>query len=300
MEPQRMSARERYERGQVLKQAKMYYGAVDDFRYAARDPQYAGKALAQLGLCFLTMKRHEDAITAFRQALTAPTLTSEDIVHLLYLVGKTLESLGRYAEALETYNRVRQEDAEFRDVTARIEHLCAGGRGPMRPSLLVRQFRAGDLLRLPALFLQSWNSFGRSSEKQPSGRERSSRSARQASSPLVSSGRPVMMRRGPMIKRRHTRVAIQCRSQFASRSQTVAGEGEIKDLSPGGCRVTSAIVVPIGTELVFWIFPQNELHPFTIEGATVRWRHAQEFGLAFTNIPSGVQRQIAQLCANPM
>ena len=60
MEPQ-MSARERYERGQMLKQMKMYDRALDDFRHAARDPLYAGKAYAQLALCFRAMGRHEDA-----------------------------------------------------------------------------------------------------------------------------------------------------------------------------------------------------------------------------------------------
>jgi hypothetical protein len=44
------------------------------------------------------------------------------------------------------------------------------------------------------------------------------------------------------------------------------------------------------------IFPQNEDNPFIIEGATVRWISSREFGLAFTKVRPGVQRQIAQLC----
>jgi hypothetical protein len=103
-----------------------------------------------------------------------------------------------------------------------------------------------------------------------------------------------------MVMRQHARVAIQGRSQFSSKSQRIIGIGKLRDLSPGGCRVTSSIVVPVGAELLCWIFPQNEVHPFTIEGATVRWSHAKEFGLAFTNIQPGVERQIAQLCAHPM
>jgi tetratricopeptide (TPR) repeat protein len=89
MEPQ-MSARERYERGQLLRQIKMYDQALDDFRHAARDPQYAGKAHAQLALCFRAMSRHEDAAAAFREALTAPTFSSEETVHLLHLFGTDL------------------------------------------------------------------------------------------------------------------------------------------------------------------------------------------------------------------
>jgi len=36
-----------------------------------------------------------------------------------------------------------------------------------------------------------------------------------------------------------------------------------------------------------------------IVGATVRWSHAQEFGLAFAQLSPQVERQIARLCANP-
>ena len=110
----------------------------------------------------------------------------------------------------------------------------------------------------------------------------------------------MMARQSSMVMRQHVRVAIQGRSQFSSKSQKMAGEGQLRDLSPGGCRVTSSILVPVGTELVCWIFPHNNVHPVAIEGATVRWSHAQEFGLAFTHIQPAAQRQLAQLCANPI
>ena len=305
----RMSAGDLYERGRVLKHANMYDEAVDDFQHAARVQQYAGQAQAQLALCFRAMGRHEEAAEAFRQALESSTFSSTENLHMLYLLGQTLESLGRYAEALEAYGWVRQEDAGFQDVASRIKHLCAGGRGPVPQSLLVRQFRVGDLLkmcghlrRLSLSLLEQT----RQALTQSTGNDRPGRNAPQEvtpprrSNPLVSAGRPVMARRSPMVKRQHARVAIQCRSRFSSKSQRVAGLGQLRDLSPGGCRVTSSSVVPVGAELECWIFPQNEVHPFTIEGATVRWSHAQEFGLAFTNVHPGVQRQIAQLCANPM
>jgi hypothetical protein len=94
-------------------------------------------------------------------------------------------------------------------------------------------------------------------------------------------------------------VGVRCRSQFASNSETLAGEGELQDLSPGGCRLKSSVAVPVGAKLVCWIFPHNGLEPLTIDGATVRWSHAQEFGLAFAQLSPQVERQIARLCANP-
>ncbi len=58
----------------------------------------------------------------------------------------------------------------------------------------------------------------------------------------------------------------------------------------------SLVVVPVGAEFECCIFSQDAGNPFTIEGATVRWSRPQEFGLAFTKVRPGVQRQITLLC----
>ena len=91
-------------------------------------------------------------------------------------------------------------------------------------------------------------------------------------------------------------IFVRLRSQFLSKTWKVACEGELRDISQWGCRVSSLVRVPVGTELECSIFPHNEMHPFTVDQATVRWSRLQEFGLAFTNVRPGVQRQIAQLC----
>ena len=305
----RMSARERYERGRVLKHANMYDEAIDDFQNAAEVPEYAAQAQAQLALCFRAMGRHEEAVASFRYALESSTCSAIENLQMLYLLGQSLESLGRYAEALEAYGWVRQEDAGFRDVASRIKHLCAGGRGPVSQSLLVRQFRVGDLLTKYGHLKQRSLSLLEQTRQvltQPTGNARPVRSTRHEvtsgrdTNPAVSASRPMMARRSSMVMRQYVRVAIQGRSQFSSKSQKVAGEGQLRDLSPGGCRVMSSSLVPVGAELECWIFLQNDVHPVAIEGATVRWSHAQEFGLAFTSVQPAAQRQLAQLCANPM
>ena len=76
----------------------------------------------------------------------------------------------------------------------------------------------------------------------------------------------------------------------------VGGEGELRDLSPWGCRMTSTVAVPVGAQVQCCIFPKGRGNPYIIEGATVRWISRQEFGLAFTKVHPGVQQQIAQLC----
>ena len=69
---EQISSLHRYERGLVLKQVQIFDKAIEEFQHAATDPQYAGKAHVQIGLCLRSAGRYEEAIAAFRQALTWP------------------------------------------------------------------------------------------------------------------------------------------------------------------------------------------------------------------------------------
>lgn len=124
-----MSARERFERGRTLRQARMYDQALVELRNATQDPSYAGQARTQIGLCLRAMGRYEDAVAALQQALHSPNLTPDEYIHVLYLLGQCLESLGRYAEAIEAYNWVRHENAAFLDVQSRIKKICGVRNG---------------------------------------------------------------------------------------------------------------------------------------------------------------------------
>lgn len=301
----RMSARDLYERGRMLRQAKMYERALADLGCATQDPYYAGKAHTQVALCFRALGRHGEAAAELQKALESPSLSPNEHLHVLYLLGQTLESLGRHAEALEAYGWVRQADGGFLDVDNRIKQLC-GSRGGA--SFLTRSFRSANLLGIcrylqrQSLSLLNWSPQATSSSQAKQKLSRNDRRettvAQPRPAPLAASGRPAIIQRNPLVQRRHKRVGVRCRSQFAASSQTLAGEGELRDLSPGGCRLKSAVAVPVGAKLVCWIFPLNGVEPVTIEGAIVRWSHAQEFGLAFAQLPPQVERQIARICAN--
>lgn len=290
------SAHDHYERGRVLKHAQMFDQAREEFQHVAGDPQYAGNAHLQIALCLLATGRYDEAVEAFRQALEVGMFSSKEKAHILYVLGQTLESLGRYAEALEAYGWTRKEVPGFQDVAQRIQHLLAGGRGLLPRRRPASRSVVGDMLRLGgqltpqvlSLLGQAWTSFGQYADKlgHPSG-ERELTPTR--CSPPASRDRK-------RDTRRHVRVAVRLQSHFSSKGRRVAGEGELRDLSPGGCRVTSLVAVPVGAELECCIFSQDAGNPFTIDGATVRWSRPQEFGLAFTKVRPGVQRQISQLC----
>ena len=305
------SAAKHYERGRVLKHAQTFDQAREEFQHVASDPQYAGNAHVQIALCLLATERYDEAVVAYRQALEVGTFSSKEKAHILYLLGKTLESLGRYAEALEAYGWTRNEDPGFQDVAQRIKHLLAGGRGllprrrPAFPSVVGDMLRLGEQLTPQVLSLlgQAWTSFGQYAERLVTrGDQKQSPSFRDIGHPIgqreltPTRCSPLASRNRKRDTRRHVRVAVRLQSHFSSKGRTVAGEGELRDLSPGGCRVTSPVAVPVGVELECCIFSQDAGNPFTIDGATVRWSRPQEFGLAFTKVRPGVQRQIALLC----
>ena len=117
---------ESYERGLALRKAGLFKQAIDQFEKATNDPAFALKAYAQMGLSNKSCDRYEEAVIAFRKALKSPGASTKEIVQILYVLGRTLESLGRIAEALEAYRWLRREDSLFRDVGERIDSLSTG------------------------------------------------------------------------------------------------------------------------------------------------------------------------------
>ena len=304
------SAHDHYERGRTLKRAQMFDQAREEFQYVANDPEYAGNAHVQIALCLLATGRYDDAVEVFRQALEVGTYSSSEKAHILYMLGKTLEALGRVAEALEAYGWTRKEVPGFQDVAQRIKHLLAGGRGSLPRRRSASRSVVGDMLKLGgqltpqvlSLLGQTWTTLGQYVDRLGTQRDDQQQSPSDVGHPngehplTPMRGGPPASRDRKSNTRRHVRVAVRLQSHFSSKGRKVAGEGELRDLSPGGCRVTSLVAVPVGAELECCILSQDAGNPFTIEGATVRWSRPQEFGLAFTKVRPGVQRQIAQLC----
>ena len=121
--PMTPDGHESYERGTALKNVGLFRQAAEHFEKAAQDPAYALKGFAQMGLSLKQNGKLEEAAVAFRRALQVPSTSSKEQVQILYLLGRTLESLGRMPEALESYRWLRREAPQYRDVAMRIESL---------------------------------------------------------------------------------------------------------------------------------------------------------------------------------
>ena len=146
-----VSPAERYERGLALKRAGQHKAAIAQLEMAVVDPTLALKAHAQIGLCSKMIGRLEDAVAAFRNALSAPGGSSKETVQILYVLGRTLESLGRVADTLEAYRWIRREEPDYRDVADRIEQLSA-----RRPATAVKKSSPEELQRT-SYARKSWN-----------------------------------------------------------------------------------------------------------------------------------------------
>jgi tetratricopeptide (TPR) repeat protein len=304
-----ISGADYYERGQLLKKVQIFDMALTQFQQATKDPKQAAKAFAQMGLCLKALGREDEAVTAFRQALAAGSFSTIERVHIQYLLAQTLESLDREFEALVVYRRIRREYPNFQDVDARIQDLSSGKLRSHRR--LTRQ--GGNVARLwehfkpqlTSLLEQAWQRLARYGDMLETPRsvtnmlscvherahlENSAKGCRSSASSdrWVSTPRTVE-------RRCQDRVAVQMLSQFFSKAHTAAGEGEVRDLSPSGCRITSPLRVPLGTAVECWIYPQDG-HPFAVDEATVQWLGHREFGLRFSNVRLGVQRQITGMC----
>lgn len=302
----RMAAEACYERGLVMKQMRMFNAAIESFQKAALEPSYAGKAHVQVALCLKAAGQQEAAVTAFRQAAADPALSPDERRHIFYHLGRTLESLGRYAESLEAYGRVRKEDPGFQDVVRRIKHLSSGKRGPVPQSSGSWQAWMKTTLKpqMVALFEQTghwWNGQTVSSTNERTKRNDHA-NVRGSMSPCPRPGGSASGRVQPGFRkqtiehRQHVRVPVRLNSYFTVKGRTVGGKGELRDLSPWGCRVVSSTAFPVGADLQCCIYPQNATTAFIIEGATVRWIGPKEFGLSFTSVRPIVQQQIAELC----
>ncbi len=114
---------EDYARAMVLKEEGRLREAVERFHSAARDKSMWFKVYSQVGLCYVKMKEHHAAIQAFRTALEDPTVLQQDTLDVLYVLGRSLESVGRAGQALEVYQHINHVTPTFRDVANRLLEL---------------------------------------------------------------------------------------------------------------------------------------------------------------------------------
>ena len=114
---------EDYAQAMNLKEQGRLEEAVEMFHSAARDKSIWFKAYSQVGFCYVKMKEYRAAIQAFHAALDDPTAGQQDMLDVLYALGRSLESIGKAGQAADVYHRINQSAPTYRDVANRLREL---------------------------------------------------------------------------------------------------------------------------------------------------------------------------------
>jgi tetratricopeptide (TPR) repeat protein len=112
-----------YDLGVAFKEMGLLDEAIAEFQKALKAPSNRLPTYEALGQCFLEKEQHGIALTVLARALHEKGHTDDDLVGLLYLLGRAAEALHRNEEALSYYQRVFVVDIEFRDIAERISEL---------------------------------------------------------------------------------------------------------------------------------------------------------------------------------
>jgi hypothetical protein len=95
-------------------------------------------------------------------------------------------------------------------------------------------------------------------------------------------------------RRATPRLRVQFRTTFAV-SSTLEGTGIMLDLSTGGCRIESPVIVEAGVSLELRIYAPDIEWPLMIEAASVQWVSGHTFGLAFFRISETERLRLGQV-----
>ena len=112
-----------YDLGVAFKEMGLVDEAIAEFQKALRSPTNRMPTYEALGNCFLEKEQHAIAATVLARALNEKGYTDDQLVGVLYLLGRASEALNRHEDALTYYQRVFVVDIEFRDVADRISEV---------------------------------------------------------------------------------------------------------------------------------------------------------------------------------
>ncbi|HXV67292.1 MAG TPA: PilZ domain-containing protein [Nitrospira sp.] len=96
-----------------------------------------------------------------------------------------------------------------------------------------------------------------------------------------------------MDRRQHRRVQAQVKSLLRTNSHEV--EGETIDLSLGGAKFESRLVVQPGKQIVVKLILPGVEEPIYIDQAQVQWIHDQTFGVKFLEVRQQEMDELEQL-----
>ena len=112
-----------YDLGVAYKEMGLIDEAIAEFQKALRGPENRVRTYEAIGQCFIEKGQFQIAATILARALSETKADDDQLVGVLYLLGRACEALGRGEEALQYYQRVFVVDIQFHDVADRLNAL---------------------------------------------------------------------------------------------------------------------------------------------------------------------------------
>jgi tetratricopeptide (TPR) repeat protein len=112
-----------YDLGVAFKEMGLIDEAIAEFQKALRAPTNRMPTYEALGQCFVEKEQYTVAGAILARALGEGGHTDEQLIGVLYLVGRAAEGASNRERAVEFYQRVFMVDIEFRDVAERLAAL---------------------------------------------------------------------------------------------------------------------------------------------------------------------------------
>jgi tetratricopeptide (TPR) repeat protein len=112
-----------YDLGVAYKEMGLTDEAIAEFQKALRAPTNRVPAYEALGQCFMEKEQYQMAATILSRAMHEKGTSDDQLVGVLYLLGRCAEERGQNDLAVEFYQRVFVVDIQFRDVGDRLAAL---------------------------------------------------------------------------------------------------------------------------------------------------------------------------------
>ena len=112
-----------YDLGVAYKEMGLLDEAIAEFQKALRAPTNRVPTYEALGQSFMEKEQYPMAATILSRALNEKGASDDQLIGVLYLLGRCAEERGQNDAAVEYYHRVFVVDIQFRDVNERITAL---------------------------------------------------------------------------------------------------------------------------------------------------------------------------------
>jgi tetratricopeptide (TPR) repeat protein len=116
-------AKNRYDLGMAYLEMQLHTDAIREFQAATRDERFRLRSLEMIGLCFLQQGKPNLAIKELRRGLENHGGSERDLLGIHYNLGLAYEAQGNVASAREHFEEVYVVDITFRDVQEKLSQL---------------------------------------------------------------------------------------------------------------------------------------------------------------------------------